>query len=88
MSLVNKSEVKDHLSPRDSTKIHLCEPVSQPDATGFSGAESEAINTNPSVFAKDFVAEHSSSGTAVAQGNRLISSFGSQAPAISKSVRS
>jgi hypothetical protein len=87
MSLVKRSDVKDHLSVRDSTKIHLCEPVSQPDATGFSGVEADASLANPSDFAKDFVAEHSSSGTAAAQGNRLISSFGSQEPAKSKSVQ-
>ena len=88
MSLVKENDVKDPLFPRDSTKIHLCEPVSQPDATGFSGAEPETIEANPSGFPEDFVAEHSSSGSAVAQDNSLISSFGSQAQAASKRVRS
>ena len=76
------------VSPRQHKDPILCEPVSQPDATGFSDSEPDAVDANPSVFAKDFVAEHSSAGAAVAQGNRLISSFGSQVPAKPKSVRS
>ena len=43
MSLIKKSDVKNHLSPRYRTKIHLCPPVSQPDATGYSVAEPDAI---------------------------------------------
>ena len=50
MSLIKKSDVKNHLSPHFRTKIHLCEPVSQPDATGYSVAEPDAINANPSQF--------------------------------------
>ncbi len=87
MSLIKKSDVKNHLSPRFRTKIHLCPPVSQPDATGFSVAEPDAIKANPSIFAEDFVAEHSSPGTDLAQGNPLIGSLGPQAPAVSKSVQ-
>lgn len=78
---------KNHLSPRFRTKIHLCEPASQPDATGFSTAEPDAITANPSHFAKDFIAEHSSSGTVLAQDNPLIGSIGPQALAKSKSVQ-
>ena len=87
MSLIRQSDVKNHLSPRYRTKIHLCEPESQPDATGFSVAEPDAIQANPSNFAEDFVAEHSSSGAALAPGNPLIGSIGPQAPATSKSVQ-
>ncbi len=36
MSLIKQSDVKNHLSPRHRTRIHLAEPASQPDATGFS----------------------------------------------------
>lgn len=36
MSLVKKSDVKNHLSPHHRKGIHLTPPVSQPDATGFS----------------------------------------------------
>jgi len=65
MSNIRQSDVKNHLSPRFRTKIHLCEPASQPDATGFSGTEPEATNAEPSIFAKDFVVDHSLSGVAV-----------------------
>jgi hypothetical protein len=39
MSLVKKSDVKNHLSPHHQKGIHLNRPVSQPDATGFSVEE-------------------------------------------------
>ncbi len=60
MSLVKKSDVKNHLSPRFRTKIHLSQPESQPDATGFSGAEPDTNQENRATFSKDFIAEHSS----------------------------
>ena len=92
MSNIRQSDVKNHLSPRFRAKVHLCQPVSQPDATGFSGADPGAIEATPSLFAEDFVAEHSSSGTTLAQdnsqSNSLIGSFGPQAPATSNSVQS
>jgi hypothetical protein len=88
MSLVKKSDVKNHLSLRHRTQIHLCQPESQPDATGFSAAESDAAQTDLSIFAEDFVAEHSSLGTVLAQGNPLISSIDPRALATSKSVQS
>jgi hypothetical protein len=87
MSLIEKSDVKDQLSPRDSTKIHLCEPVSQPDATGFSEAEPEATQSKPTVFAKDFVAEHSTAGAAVTPNDRVTVSNGPKAMANKKSAQ-
>lgn len=66
MSIVKKSDVKNHLSLRYRTQIHLCRPDSQPDATGYSAAESSAVQSNPSIFTEDFVGEHSSSGKSVA----------------------
>jgi len=39
MSLVKKSDVKNHLSPHHQKEIHLNRPLSQPDATGFSVEE-------------------------------------------------
>ena len=68
MSLIKQSDVKNHLSPRYRTKIHLCQPVSQPDATGYSVGEPDIIKANPSNFAADFVAEHSSPGVAATPG--------------------
>ena len=41
MSFVKKSDVKDHLSARHRRGIHLTTPASQPDATGFSGEQSD-----------------------------------------------
>ena len=41
MSLIKQSDVKNHLSARHRTRIHLAEPASQPDATGFSGEQPE-----------------------------------------------
>jgi hypothetical protein len=39
MSLVKRSDVKNHLSPHHQKGIHLDRPLSQPDATGFSVEE-------------------------------------------------
>jgi hypothetical protein len=64
MSNIRQSDVKNHLSPRFRTKIHLCAPASQPDATGLSAAEADKTKASPSGFAEDFVAEHSSPSTA------------------------
>jgi hypothetical protein len=66
MSQIRQSDVKNHLSPRFRTKIHLCDPASPPDATGHSAPEPGAIQANSSNFAQDFVAEHSAPGAAVA----------------------
>lgn len=41
MSNIEKSDVKNQLSPRFSTEIHLCQPVSRPDATGMPDEESD-----------------------------------------------
>jgi hypothetical protein len=87
MSLTKRSDVKNHLSPRFRTKIHLCEPVSQPDATGYSVPEPDTIKANPSTFVQDFVAEHSSPSVTAAAGDHLPGSFRPEAPAVSKSAR-
>jgi hypothetical protein len=87
MSNVKKSDVKNHLSPRFRTQIHLCPPESAPDATGYSVAEADAVPASPLSFAEDFVQEHSSSGTVLAQGNPDMGSFGPQAPPTSKRVQ-
>ena len=46
MSLIKKSDVKNHLSPRHRRTIHLVVPESQPDATGFSGERSDGPDSN------------------------------------------
>lgn len=87
MSLVKKSDVKNHLSLRYRTQIHLCQPESQPDASGFSTAETDAVQLNPLNGAEGFAAERSFSGIALAPDNPLIDSIASQAPAVSRSVQ-
>lgn len=57
MSITEKSDVKNHLSPRYRMKIHLCDPASQPDATGYSVTESDAIGAGTSPTAKHDSAE-------------------------------
>lgn len=85
MSLLKQSDVKNHLSPRYRSKIHLRESVCQPDATSASVAEPDVTQAIPSDFARDFVAEHSSAGTV--ERAPLTGSFSSQAPAASRSVQ-
>ncbi len=41
MSLIKKSDVSNHLSRRGHKAIHLYQPASQPEATGFSSEEAE-----------------------------------------------
>lgn len=71
MSIVEKSDRERHR--RD---IHLCSPVSQPDATGFSGAQPDATETDPSTLSDD------RSGTRTIPGNAVtpIGFVGRQAP--------
>ncbi len=87
MSFNKRSDVKSHLHSPLVTKIHLVQPESQPDATGFSGAEADTIKADPSNFAKDFIAEHSPSGVAVAPSDPVADSIRPQAPAVSKSAQ-
>ena len=47
MSLIKKADVKNHLSTRHRTEIHLHRPESQPDATGF--VEVETVGADPKV---------------------------------------
>ncbi len=88
MSFTKLSDVKGHLHPPFLTKTHFGQPESQPDATGFSGADPDTIKVNRSGNAEDFVAEHSSSLTALAQGDPVIGSIDPQAATTSKNVQS
>ena len=78
MSIIEKSDVERHR--RD---INLCRPVSQPDATGFSVEEQEAIEPNPSAFFDDSSREHAVPGKSVAP----VGFIGTQAPGVSKSTQ-
>ena len=48
MTLIKKSDVKNHLANRYRNRngIHLYPPTSQPDATGFSAEQSERADSN------------------------------------------
>lgn len=87
MSLIKKSDAKNHLSARYRKEVHLGKRGSQPDATGFSRAEPGAGRINPSDPAKNCHAEHSFSGTALEPSDRLTDSNRPQAPAASKSAQ-
>jgi hypothetical protein len=87
MSFVKRSDVKKPLSLNLRTKIHLCAPESQPDAAGFSGAESDTNKSNLSSFTADFIAEHSSPCAGAAPTNHLPGSFHPEVPKVSKSAQ-
>ncbi len=87
MSIINRTDVKNHMRPLFLSKIHLCEPQSQPDATGFSEPEPDTIEAQPLGFAADFVAEHSSQGVVAAPGRHLPGSFYPEAPTVPKSAK-
>lgn len=76
MSLIKKSDVKNHLSPRYRTKIHLCELGGPSGTTGSVVDQPEAIEARPSTFAKDFTADHSSSGIALVSTDPVTRSSG------------
>lgn len=55
MSLIKKSDVKNHLSSRHRRTIHLVVPASQPDATGFSGEQSDSPGSNGGNMARELL---------------------------------
>jgi hypothetical protein len=87
MSIIEKRDVKNHLSLRHSRDIHLCEPLSQPDATGYSVIEADAARANPSGFADDYSAEHTIAATPATPGADFADPTKPQAPETSKSAR-
>jgi hypothetical protein len=87
MSFVERSDAEKPLSLELHAKIHLCAPESQPDATGFSEAESDTNKANLSSFTADFVAEHSSPRVGAAPPDHLPGSFDPEVPRVSKSAQ-
>ena len=73
MSLIKKSDVKNHLSLRHQNHIHIA-PVSQPDATGFSETSVEVS------FTQDFTGDHTTTATAAAPSVASIGAPKIQAP--------
>ena len=87
MSIVYRSDVKNHMRPPFVAKIHLCPPESQPDATGYSVPEASATQATPSAFAADFVGEHSSPGATSKPAGAAASSIHLQPPTVAKSAQ-
>jgi hypothetical protein len=87
MSLPRKSDVKNHPSPRFRTEFYLCPPKRQTDATSFSVAKPGKTDTSLSAFAMDFIEEHSSTGTSLAEADPATNAIRLQAPAVSKSAQ-
>lgn len=87
MSIIPKNDVANPVQPPFNAKIHLCPPVSQPDATGFSEPEPDAMIAAQSSFASDFVAEHSSPDVATAPDRHLPDSFHPEALTAPKSAK-
>ena len=83
MSLVNKSDVKNHLSPLHQKGIHLNRLLSQPDATGFSVEEPERTDSN----VEEQRQQASSSGVEAPHLVTSPDSSNTVAPTISKSAQ-
>lgn len=88
MSLTNKSDIKNHLSPSFLTETYLCAPAGQRLATGYSVAEPDAIETIPSSFAWDYSLEHTFTGMPSAPSANSTDSTEPQAPEIPKGAQS
>jgi hypothetical protein len=87
VSLIKKTDVKNHLSPRHRRIIHLVVPASQPDATGFSGEQSDGPDSNGGNTAGELLPQH---GIAMPEARPL--EAGSElkpfaAPAIAKDAK-
>ena len=78
MTIFEKIDTQRHR--RD---INLCKPVSQPDATGFSGIAPNEIEAKPSAFFADYSEEHSTPAKSVPIA-KSISRIAAEKPAISK----
>ena len=59
MSLIKKSDVKNHFAARRHKRHQLNRSPSEPDATGFSGIDPVAYDASRSPSSHDFVQEHS-----------------------------
>ena len=82
MTIFERIDIQRHR--RD---INLCKPVSQPDATGFSGVGPDEIEAKRSAFFSDYSEEHSTPAKSVPIA-KSISGAAAQKPATSKSKNS
>jgi len=85
MSVIKRSDVKNHFSPRYLRELHLSQPAGQPDTAGVSVAEPDAIKANPKGFAQDFLVEHFSSNISFVPSQHSTASIDAQAPKVPKS---
>ena len=86
MSLIKKSDVKNHLSSHFQRRIHLVSPISLPDPTGFSGSEPIPQQANPEQVSADSSAEFTSPQTWVPGAREATDSPGPTVSAVSKST--
>ncbi len=87
MSLIKKSDVKNHLSSHHRKAIHLTRQTSQPDATGFSVPEAGGRPANSPTFADDFSGEHSTPEASVAPAIQAVSNLKNPPSSIPKSAQ-
>lgn len=86
MSLIKKSDVKNHLSARHQNHIHIA-PASQPDATGFSGTNQASVEADRAGFAQDFTGDHTTPATVVKPSGASIGSPELHAPAEAETAK-
>jgi hypothetical protein len=87
MSILKKSDVKNHLSLRFRARTYMNTPESGLDPSGDSLAEPAAVGMSPAAFAMDYSAEHTIADTVSAQAANSTDSAVSQEPAPSKSAQ-
>lgn len=87
MSLIKKSDVKNHLSARRHKGKQPYRPVSQPDATGFSGVEPAPADPNTDHLIVDPLEQPSSDGPEILPIVIASSPNDGVAPTVSKSAQ-
>ena len=87
MSLIKKSDVKNHLSARRHKGKQPYRPVSQPDATGFSGVEPGRAESTTGHPIEDPLEQPSSDGPEILPIVIASSPNDGVAPAVSKSAQ-
>jgi len=88
MVLIKKRDVESYFSSRKRKRIHAFRPVSQPDATGFSGEVTGNAAVNSEDPAGDTLTQPTSSGIAIPVIGVVLSDSAPLAPVASKSAQS
>jgi hypothetical protein len=87
MSLTKKNDVKNHLLSRYQKRLHLDIPDSVPHSILYLEPVPTLARITSTEFSQDFLAEHSSSQTAVPSADYEIAPTSSLPPAVFKSAR-